>query len=79
MAAATDPWVEVRGELLAEHVAILDAVASATPGASRMSVLRDIVAEWVGREVHRSTLVFRVANINGTVPEALRQPTGRRG
>ncbi len=32
-----DPFVELRGEVLREHVDVMDAVAQATPGASRMT------------------------------------------
>lgn len=73
-----EPYVELRGDVLAEHVAVMDAVAQAIPGASRTSVLRDIVAEWVEREVHRSTLVQRVAGRNGNVAELHRNCSGTR-
>jgi hypothetical protein len=74
--SAIDPFVELRGEILREHIDVIDAVAQATPGASRMSVLRQIIAEWVERETHRATLVCRVAQGNGTTPESDRRPNG---
>lgn len=76
MSAHDDPFVELRGEVLREHVDIIDAVAQATPGATRTSVLRQIIAEWVDRELHRASLVTRVARGNGSGPEADRNPTG---
>ena len=72
----SDPFVEVRGDVLREHVDIIDAVAHAIPGASRTSVLREIIAEWCEREIHRSTLVQRVARGNGNVPEVDRKRGG---
>lgn len=74
----SEPYVELRGDVLAEHVAVMDAVAQAIPGASRTSVLREIIAEWVEREVHRSTLVQRVAGRNGTAAEVDRKLSGIR-
>jgi hypothetical protein len=71
-----DALVEIRGEIPREHVDVIDAVAMATPGASRMSVLREIVAQWCERELHRATMVYRVAGCNGSLPEARRSLTG---
>jgi hypothetical protein len=73
---SADPFVELRGEVLREHVDVLDAVAQATPGASRMSVLREIISEWVQHEKHRAMLVNRVTQGNGSAPEAARSRTG---
>lgn len=75
---ALDPFVELRGDVLREHVDIIDAIVQATPGASRVSVLRQIVAEWAEREVHKSSLVMRVWNGNGNAPAAERQHAGTR-
>lgn len=75
--ATSEPFVELRGEILREHVDVIDAVVQATPGASRMSVLREIVALWVDREVHRSSVVMRVWNSNGSAPDAPRNRGGR--
>lgn len=74
---SADPFVELRGEVLREHVDVMDAVAQATPGASRMSVLREILADWVEREKHRSMLVQRVCGGNGSAPESDRSRAGR--
>lgn len=73
---STDPYVEVRGDIVREHVDVMDAVVQATPGASRMSVLREIIGEWVEHEKHRAMLVNRVAQGNGNVPEVERRRTG---
>jgi len=73
-----DPFVELRGEILREHVDVIDAVVQATPGASRMSVLRRIVAEWADRKVHEASLIHRVAGNNGTAPQACRHRNGSR-
>lgn len=75
---ALDPFVELRGDVLREHVDIIDAIVQATPGASRVSVLRQIVAEWAEREVHKSSLVMRVWNGNGNALAAERQHAGTR-
>lgn len=64
-----DPFIEVRGEILREHIDVIDAVVQATPGASRMSVLRQIVASWVDQKVHEASLIHRVAGSNGTASE----------
>lgn len=71
-----DPFIELRGDVLREHVDVIDAVVQATPGASRMSVLREIVSEWVEREVHRSSVVMRVWGSNGNAPESERSRSG---
>jgi len=73
---AADPFVELRGEFLREHVDVLDAVAQAMPGQSRVSLLRQILGEWVEREVHRSSVVMRVWHGNGNGPESDRSCTG---
>lgn len=73
-----DPFVELRGEVLREHIDVMDAVAQATPGASRMSVLREILADWVDREKHRAMLVTRVAGSNGSASESDRSRAGVR-
>lgn len=73
-----DPFIELRGEILREHIDVIDAVVQATPGASRMSVLREIVGEWVKRECHKAMLINRVRPCNGTEAESDRSQGGRR-
>lgn len=71
-----DPYIEVRGDFLREHVDVIDAVVQATPGASRTAVLRAIVADWVERKVHEAILVQRVARHNGIAPAPERHASG---
>lgn len=71
-----DPFVELRGDVLQEHVDVLDAVAQASPGANRMTVLRDILAEWCEREIHRATVVLRVSRGKGSAGETRRSRFG---
>lgn len=73
----SDPFIELRGEILCEHMDIVDAVVQATPGASRMSIVRAIVAEWVDRKVHEASLIHRVRRSNGNGTEADRNRNGR--
>jgi hypothetical protein len=73
-----EPYVELRADVVAEHVAIIDAVAQATPGASRASVLRQIIGEWVEREIHRCTLVQRVQPRKPLAAETMRVCGGDR-
>jgi hypothetical protein len=72
-----DPFVELRGEVLREHVDVIDAVVQATPGASRMSLLREIVGAWVDQKVHEASLIERVRRGNGSEPESDRSRAGR--
>lgn len=74
---STDPFVELRGEILREHMDVVDAVVQATPGASRMSIVRTIVAEWVERKCHEASLIQRVRRGNGNGPETDRNRNGR--
>lgn len=73
----SDPFVELRGEILREHMDVVDAVVQATPGASRMSIVRVIVAEWVERKCHEASLIQRVRRSNGNGPETDRNRNGR--
>lgn len=74
-----EPFVELRGEILREHIDVIDAVVQATPGASRMSLLREIVGAWVDQKVHEASLIHRVRGANGSVAESDRSRTGRSG
>jgi hypothetical protein len=77
--AADDPYVELRGEFLREHVDVIDAIAQCRPGSSRMSILRDIVAAWVEQRVHEASVITRVHRGNGTMPDGDRSRVGKRG
>lgn len=59
--ATPDHLVELRGEVLREHIDVIDAVVQATPGASRMSVVRAILDEWCERKVHEANAICRVS------------------
>lgn len=72
-----DPFVELRGEILREHIDVIDAVVQATPGASRMSVLREIIGSWVEQKCHEASLIHRVRGPNGNAPESQRNRGGR--
>lgn len=76
MSNADDPLIELRGEILREHMDVIDAVVQATPGANRMTVVREMVREWVEHEKHRAMLVTRVTNGHGSAPEPERSRTG---
>ena len=72
-----DHLVELRGEVLREHVDIIDAVVQATPGANRMTVVRQILDEWVDRKLHEASLIERVRRANGNGLEADRNRSGK--
>jgi hypothetical protein len=73
---STDPVVELRGDVLREHVDVLDAVAQSIPGSNRMTIVREILADWVEREHRRATLVLRVTRGNGNAAESGRNRGG---
>jgi Arc/MetJ-type ribon-helix-helix transcriptional regulator len=76
VSGADDPFVELRADVLREHIDVIDAVVQATPGASRSSVVREILREWVEHEKHRAMLVLRVSRGNGNEPAPERTRTG---
>jgi hypothetical protein len=65
-----DELVELRGEVPAEVVAVIDAVVQATPGANRMTVVRDVLKKWADQKVHEATLVTRLSKGYGNEAEA---------
>lgn len=71
-----DPFIEVRGEMPRDYIDVIDAVVQATPGASRMSVMREIVGQWVDRKVHEASLIQRVRRGNGNEAESDRSRAG---
>lgn len=73
---SADPFVELRGDVDSRDVAVMDAVVQATPGASRTSLLREIIAKWAEQERHRSRLVQNTCTGNGTGLETHRKSTG---
>ena len=67
---ATPDLIEIRGEIDRELVDVIDAIASAEHS-NRMSVLRQWIRDRAETELHRATLIVRVAGNNGrrTEPE----------
>lgn len=66
-----DPdFVELRGTLPRWQIDVIDAVVKATPGESRISVVRAIVAKWCKAEIHKATLIHRLTRGNGTDAES---------
>ncbi len=67
---------EVRFHAPVEHVRVLDAVWTAA-GTDRGVVMRAILKEWAERELHRATLVLRVAHVSASAPESERKGGGK--
>lgn len=63
----SDP-VELRGDIDADDIAVIDAVVQARPGANRMTIVREIISAWVAQKVHESTVVLNVRRGKGSGP-----------
>lgn len=64
--------VELRGDIPREFVDTLDAVANARGnGCNRMTILREILAEWHRKKLHEASLVVRVNRSKGSRGEAV--------
>jgi len=72
----TDPFVEFRGPLPREHIDIIDVIAQVTPGATRVSIVRDWIAERIDLEIKKATVIERVRRGNGVGVEVSRRPSG---
>lgn len=59
---------ELRIELPAEEVAVLDGFCAAT-GENRTVVLRRLLREWSGKKLHEATVIVRVAGVDPAAPE----------
>lgn len=59
-----DDLVDVRSKLDAETNRVLDAVAHAT-GRDKSAIVREVMATWAKEEVHRATVVLRLARGKG--------------
>lgn len=70
--------VELRVEVDEMHpfLAVADAICQADPAESRASITRRVLAEWAVRELHRATLVVRVAGRHGNGQEPGRKRAG---
>ena len=67
--AVSDPTkIELRGHVARDITDVLDAVAIAR-GLSRMDVVEEVLAEWMARKVHESTLVLRITRREGTTTD----------
>lgn len=71
---ADQDFVELRGDVARADIDVMDAVAQATPGASRMGLLREIMADWAKRM--EAMMVVRVSGANGIKPEPQRNRGG---
>lgn len=60
-----DDFVELRGSLPRWQIDVMDAVIKATPGESRIGLMRQIVAKWCKAEIHKATLIHRLTRGNG--------------
>lgn len=73
----TDHLVELRGDVPREFIDTLDATAAARGnGANRMTILREILADWHRRKLHEATLILRVNRGKGSKGEAEGKPAG---
>jgi hypothetical protein len=61
--------VELRGDLPRDLVDVIDAVAI-SEGSSRIDVVADVLAAWAAREVHRASLISRIAGRNPPPPDS---------
>ena len=55
---------ELRLDVPVDDLAVLDAIVQSDSGSSRASVIRGLIREFSGREVHRATMVCRAVRIN---------------
>ncbi len=67
--------VEIRFELPAEEVQVLDGHCHAT-GEDRTTVMRRLLREWSSSEHKRAIMICRTAGGNTAAPEAQRKGTG---
>lgn len=63
---------ELRVELPGDEVAVLDGHCQAL-GLDRTKVVREILRQWSDRELHRATVICRVAGRNPGSPESDRR------
>jgi predicted transcriptional regulator len=64
MTEPSDELVDVRSKLDAETNRVVDAVAHAT-GKDKSAVIREAMQAWAQEEVHRATVVLRLARSKG--------------
>ena len=61
---AGEDYVDLRSKLDPDTNRVLDAVAHAT-GRDKSAIVREVMAEWAKSEVHRATVVLRLARGKG--------------
>jgi hypothetical protein len=60
-------FVELRGEVDAEDIAVIDAIVQANPGMTRMELVRKVIKAWAEKKKHEAMLIHRVTRCNGNV------------
>lgn len=70
-ACVTERITELRVELPAEEVAVLDGYCQAT-GKSRAVVVRKLLKDWSDKKRHEAILICRVSGGNPGAPESVR-------
>jgi hypothetical protein len=68
---STDRTTELRMELPAIEVAVLDGYTQAT-GKTRTQVMRDILKLWSEAKLHEATLIMRVAGTKPGISDSFR-------
>ena len=67
---------EIRCEIPADELVILDGYIQAGGASDRTRVIRDLLAKWAKDQLHISTIVCRMARINPMASEADRPSDG---
>lgn len=70
--------LELRVDLDEDHpaIAVMDAIAQADPSQSRSSITRRVLEDWARKELHRASLIVRVAGRHGSAAESSRRGGG---
>jgi hypothetical protein len=70
--------IELRVDLDPDHpaLAVMDAIVQHDPAQSRASIVRQVLSEWAERELHRATVIVRVAGRYGDRAESGRHRGG---
>lgn len=65
---AADRKTEIRFELFASELSVLDGYCQAT-GKDRTTVIREVLGGWSKEKLHAAILICRVAKVNPMLPE----------
>jgi hypothetical protein len=70
--------IELQVDLDHDHpaLAVMDAIVQADPSQSRSAIVRRVLREWAEREIHRATVIVRVAGRSGSAAESGRNRGG---